>query len=52
MFTGTTVKAQVVYGGVDVNYQIHKLREGCGILVATPGRLIQFVRDGHVRFLD
>ena len=38
----------VVFGGVKINPQIQKLRRGVDILVATPGRLLDHVRQGTV----
>jgi len=34
------LKSTVIFGGVKINPQIQKLREGVDILVATPGRLL------------
>jgi len=34
------LRTQVVYGGVSINPQIDGLRNGCDLLVATPGRLL------------
>ena len=34
------LKAQVVFGGVNINAQIKKLQSGADILIATPGRLL------------
>jgi ATP-dependent RNA helicase RhlE len=34
------LRTQVVYGGVSINPQIDGLRNGCDVLVATPGRLL------------
>jgi ATP-dependent RNA helicase RhlB len=36
-----------VYGGIDYNRQRDALREGCDILVGTPGRLIDYLKQ-HV----
>ena len=36
----TKVNSTVVYGGVKINPQMMRLRQGVDILVATPGRLI------------
>jgi ATP-dependent RNA helicase RhlB len=36
-----------VYGGIDYNKQREALREGCDILVGTPGRLIDYLKQ-HV----
>lgn len=45
---GTVVTAAVVYGGVSVAHQLEKLKRGCHILVATPGRLQDFVSRNRV----
>ena len=37
------LKSFVVFGGVNINPQIHALRNGVDILVATPGRLLDLV---------
>uniref|UniRef100_A0A182QWS7 RNA helicase n=1 Tax=Anopheles farauti TaxID=69004 RepID=A0A182QWS7_9DIPT len=47
---GTKLKVCVAYGGTAVQHQLQMLRGGCHILVATPGRLIDFVDRGHVTF--
>ncbi|KAF7274096.1 hypothetical protein GWI33_013214 [Rhynchophorus ferrugineus] len=44
------VKCAVVYGGTSVSYQRSMVLGGCHILVATPGRLNDFVNRGHVSF--
>ena len=36
-----------VYGGIDYNKQRDALRDGCDILVGTPGRLIDYLKQ-HV----
>jgi len=38
----------VAYGGTSVFYQASQLQRGCNILVATPGRLLDFVEKGRV----
>lgn len=38
----------VVYGGVNARTQISKLRQGIDVLVATPGRLLDLVNQGHI----
>lgn len=42
------LRTTVVYGGVNMNVQIGKLREGMDILVATPGRLLDHVQNRTV----
>jgi ATP-dependent RNA helicase RhlE len=42
----TNLRTQVIFGGVSERPQIAKLRAGCDILVATPGRLIDLVEQG------
>lgn len=37
------LKAQVVFGGVNINMQMRKLQDGADILIATPGRLLDLV---------
>jgi len=46
----TPLKVCVVYGGVSVAHQTDRLRMGCHLLVATPGRLNDFVKRGKVSF--
>lgn len=42
------VKPAVVYGGVSINNQIAEIESGCDLLVATPGRLIDLIKRGHI----
>ena len=42
------LKMAVVYGGADRFGQIRQLNAGVDILVATPGRLLDFIRSGNV----
>jgi ATP-dependent RNA helicase RhlE len=41
-------RSAVVFGGVKINPQIQKLRQGVDILVATPGRLLDHAGQGTV----
>jgi ATP-dependent RNA helicase DDX3X len=41
-------RAVVVYGGADAKAQLRELARGCDVLVATPGRLTDFVDRGVV----
>ena len=45
----TDVKHTVIFGGVSQHAQVEKLRRGVHILVATPGRLLDLINQGHVR---
>jgi ATP-dependent RNA helicase RhlE len=42
----------VVYGGVNQHPQVRALKKGVDILVATPGRLMDLMDQGHVRLDD
>lgn len=44
----TALRTVTVYGGVKQYAQVRVLRQGVDILVATPGRLLDLVRQGHV----
>jgi ATP-dependent RNA helicase DDX3X len=39
----TGVRPVVVYGGAPVGEQLRKLEQGCDVLVATPGRLVDLI---------
>ena len=46
---GSKLGAYTVYGGTQVGYQRDRLREkNINIVVATPGRLLQFIRDDTI----
>jgi ATP-dependent RNA helicase RhlE len=40
----------VIFGGVGQNPQVHALRHGTDIIVATPGRLLDLMNQGHSDF--
>ncbi|BAP13608.1 DEAD/DEAH box helicase [Alcanivorax sp. NBRC 101098] len=40
----------VVFGGVKINPQMQRLRGGCDVLVATPGRLLDLYQQNAVKF--
>jgi ATP-dependent RNA helicase DeaD len=46
----TEVSAAAIYGGADKHMQRQQLKHGAHILVATPGRLIDFLHDGELEF--
>ena len=46
---GLKLKYAVIFGGVGQGAQVAALRNGLDILVATPGRLLDLMNQGHVR---
>lgn len=44
----TGLKADVIFGGVSQHTQTLSLRNGTDILVATPGRLLDLMNQGHI----
>jgi ATP-dependent RNA helicase RhlE len=46
------LNACVVFGGVKINPQMMRLRQGIDILVATPGRLIDLYNQNAVKFSE
>jgi ATP-dependent RNA helicase RhlE len=44
------LRSAVVFGGVNINPQMMKLRRGVDVLVATPGRLLDLYQQNAVRF--
>jgi len=53
---GSPVRPVVVYGGTEIRPQINDLEKGCDLLVATPGRLVDFLERcrislSHVKYL-
>ena len=49
-YTGLT--CTVVFGGVNQNGQTNLLRNGVDILVATPGRLLDLMKQGYISLRD
>lgn len=45
----TKLKVTTIYGGVGQGPQVRALRNGIDILVATPGRLLDLVEQGHLK---
>jgi ATP-dependent RNA helicase RhlB len=45
---GLGLKFALIYGGVDYDKQRAQLTSGCDVIIATPGRLIDYVRQGVV----
>ncbi len=48
----THLSAAVVFGGVKINPQMKRLRQGVDILVATPGRLLDLYSQNAIRFKE
>ncbi|MCZ6837088.1 MAG: DEAD/DEAH box helicase [Planctomycetota bacterium] len=44
----TRLRHTVVFGGVSQHHQVRKLRSGIDVLVATPGRLLDLMNQGHI----
>lgn len=44
----TPLRNTVIFGGVNQNPQVRALQKGIDILVATPGRLLDLMNQGHV----
>lgn len=49
---GAHVSTALVLGGVSKNNQVKRLAPGVDVLVATPGRLTDLIRDGAVSLAD
>jgi ATP-dependent RNA helicase RhlE len=47
---GISLASTVIYGGVGQNPQVAALQRGVDVLVATPGRLVDLMGQGFVRF--
>jgi probable ATP-dependent RNA helicase DDX4 len=50
--SGSYVKVALAYGGAASRYQSENIVQGCHVLVATPGRLMDFVNKGVISFED
>jgi ATP-dependent RNA helicase RhlE len=44
------LKSGVIFGGVNISNQIRTAKQGFDILVATPGRLLDLINQGHLSF--
>ena len=42
------LRHQVIFGGVSQHAQVNAIRNGVDILVATPGRLLDLMQQGHI----
>src|SRR5881628_2096306 len=48
----TDLRTTVVFGGVGYGEQREQLKRGTDILVATPGRLLDYIRQGEIKLND
>jgi ATP-dependent RNA helicase RhlE len=48
----TNIRLVAVYGGAPIRRQTERLRRGVDVVIATPGRLMDHMRRGNVRFND
>jgi ATP-dependent RNA helicase RhlE len=46
------LRHQVIFGGVSQHAQVQSIRRGVDILVATPGRLLDLMQQGHISLRD
>ncbi|XP_059478693.1 uncharacterized protein LOC132198595 [Neocloeon triangulifer] len=46
----TILKVGLIYGGTGSNHQMSKIASGCHIIVATPGRLGDFINRGKLSY--
>ncbi|MHA6204762.1 DEAD/DEAH box helicase [Dyella soli] len=47
----TGLRSALIYGGVDYDKQRQQLKDGCDIIIATPGRMLDYYKQ-HVFSLD
>ncbi|MDB2550643.1 DEAD/DEAH box helicase [Rickettsiales bacterium] len=48
--SGLGLKHKVIFGGVNIKNQISDMRQGFDILIATPGRLLDLMSQGQIRY--
>jgi ATP-dependent RNA helicase RhlE len=48
----TDLRQTMIYGGVSQHPQVNALRAGADIVIATPGRLLDLMNQGHVKLND
>ncbi|MEM1000114.1 MAG: DEAD/DEAH box helicase [Bacteroidota bacterium] len=46
------IKVAAIYGGANINKQIQQLRRGVQIVVGTPGRTLDLIRQGELKIED
>jgi ATP-dependent RNA helicase RhlE len=47
--TNLSISHATIFGGVSQHSQVNALRNGVDVLVATPGRLLDLINQGHVK---
>ncbi len=47
---GLNISSSVIFGGVGHRSQIQSLKKGIDILIATPGRLLDLMSDGYIKY--
>ncbi|NXU20371.1 DDX4 helicase, partial [Pardalotus punctatus] len=45
---GTSIRPVVIYGGTQTDHSIRQVKQGCNILCATPGRLLDIIGRGVI----
>ncbi|MCU4176846.1 DEAD/DEAH box helicase [Carboxylicivirga sp. N1Y90] len=48
----TSLKFTAIYGGTEQDTQIEQLKKGTDVLIATPGRVFDFVNQGHLKIYN
>lgn len=48
----TDIESTVIFGGVKQNKQVDRIRKGVDVLIATPGRLLDLIAQGHITLDD
>ncbi|XP_020288486.1 ATP-dependent RNA helicase vasa [Pseudomyrmex gracilis] len=46
---GSILRSEIAYGGTSTMHQANRVRNGCHVLVATPGRLLDFIGRGRIK---
>lgn len=46
--SNSKLRITLIYGGVSQHRQVESLRRGCQVIIATPGRLLDLMQQGHV----
>lgn len=47
---GLNLRSKVIFGGVGPTPQVNALKQGLEFVIATPGRLLDLMQEGHVNF--